>query len=238
VLRIRRQPHLRSSCAGSLCFPRWPLYAETSLSIGSRLLSGSSVSSSSPQRVTNAVAPNSICHSRGQSHLDGVWRGPRWLITRSSQDWFAPGVRRVLIYSLTNSPFINQSRDAARVSPSRQRVFGSGPLAPSSAILAGRRRHSRYTVTLNSGQIFVRPANRRPDGVVDFFLPSKPDQKYLIQAHEFCSLGQYPHERGYRQFHALVDMDAPISYRFYRSAVFDAIIGGQIGSFFLQPTGR
>lgn len=57
----------------------------------------------------------------------------------------------------------------------------SGPLVPQNVILA-RRDATAIPRSLNSGSIFMRKVNPLPDGRMQFFLPSQPDENYVIQA--------------------------------------------------------
>jgi len=198
--------------------------------------------SSSPQRVTNAVAAQfDLSFNEDKVTSDGVLAGASLADHTVKSRLVAPGVRRVLIYSLNNSAISSTNRVIASLAftLSPTEFVGSGPLAPSKRDPGRRRRHSRYTRHLNSGQIFVRPANRRPDGVVDFFLPSKPDQKYLIQATtNFVHWDNILTNVAIANFMALVDMDARIFPTILSLAGCRCIIGGQIGSFFRSADGR
>jgi len=221
-----------------------PLYADTSLSIGSApAYPGSTVSVQALlTRVTNAVAAQfDLLFNDNKVTSDGVLAGASLADHTVKSRLVAPGIRRVLIYSLNNSAISSTNRVIASLAftLSPTEYVGSGPLTPSSAILADADANPVTPVTLNSGQIFVRPADRRPDGVVDFFLPSEPDQKYLIQATtNFIHWDNILTNVAIANFMALVDLDGPnFPYRFYRSALFDAIIGGQIGSFFRSADG-
>jgi len=88
-------------------------------------------------------------------------------------------------------------------------------------------------VTLNSGSIFVRSVNRDTNGQVEFFLASVPDQRYLIQAStDLINWVNLSTNIAIGSFMDLLDMDAPnYPRRFYRSALFDAVVGEFIGSF-------
>ncbi len=192
--------------------------------------------------MTNAVAAQfDLSFNDNKVTSDGVVPGTSLADHTVKSRLVAPGVRRVLIYSLNNSaiPSTNRAIASLAFTLSPAEFVGSGPLTPASAILADAGANPVTPVTLNPGQIFVRPANRRPDGVVDFFLPSEPDQKYLIQATtNFVHWDNILTNVAIANFMALVDMDGPnFPYRFYRSALFDAIIGGQIGSFLRSADG-
>jgi len=221
-----------------------PLYADTSLSIGSApAYPGSSVSVQALLKgVTNAVAAQfDLSFNENKVTSDGVLAGASLADHTVKSRLVAPGIRRVLIYSLNNSAITSTNRVIASLAftLSPTEFVGSGPLAPANVTLADADASPVTPITLNSGQIFVRPANRRPDGVVDFFLPSEPDQKYLIQATtNFVHWDNILTNVAIANFMALVDMDGPnFPYRFYRSALFDAIIGGQIGGFLRSADG-
>jgi hypothetical protein len=85
-------------------------------------------------------------------------------------------------------------------------------------------------LTLQPGQIFTRPVNRHEDGVVDVFLPSRPEEKYLIQATtNFVVWDNIATNFAIANFMQLVDLDGPYyPHRFYRSAVFDSVVGGLV----------
>ena len=88
-------------------------------------------------------------------------------------------------------------------------------------------------VSLHSGTIFIAQVYQNPNGEVQFFLPSQPDQRYLIQATtNFLDWVNISTNVAIGSFMDLVDMDAPnYPFRFYRSALFDAIVGGYVGNF-------
>ncbi len=240
--------HLRARRPGVLCLLALlcaaPLHADTSLSVGSApAYPGSTVSLPALLKgATNAVAAQfDLSFNENKVTSDGVIAGASLADHTVKSRLVAPGVRRVLIYSLNNSAISSTNRVIASLAftLSPTEYVGSGPLAPGNVILADAGATPVTPITLNSGQIFVRPANLRPDGVVDFFLPSEPDLKYLIQATtNFVHWENILTNVAIANFMALVDMDGPnFPYRFYRSALFDAIIGGQIGGFFRSADG-
>src|SRR5207247_958319 len=111
---------------------------------------------------------------------------------------------------------------------------GSGPIAPQNVILAKGDASAVVPVSASAGTIFVTPLYREPgSGVVDLFFPSEQDQRYLIQATtNFVNWVNIATNVALSSFLDLVDTDAPnYPHRFYRSALFDAVVGGQIGSF-------
>lgn len=93
-----------------------------------------------------------------------------------------PGVRRVLVFSLDNRVITNRNLARLPFTVAPQEYVSSGPLMPANAIVAQADGNAVAPVALNSGTIFMRPANLLPDGHVQFFLPSTPDQRYFIQA--------------------------------------------------------
>lgn len=130
----------------------------------------------------------------------------------------APGVHRVLVFSRQNAVVTNRSLVSLPFTVSSSAYNGSGALTPANAILA---RHDATAITpleLGSGTIFVRPVNRLPNGHIQFFLPSSPDQRYYIQAS--TDLEQWINistNVATGSFLDLVDVDAAsYSYRFYR----------------------
>jgi hypothetical protein len=96
----------------------------------------------------------------------------------------APGVRRTLVYSLTNAAVAGTNGAIVTLpfTVSPQETVGSGPLTPDNVILARADGTALAPVSLGAGTIFVRPVNPLPDGTVQFFLPSTNDQRYAIQA--------------------------------------------------------
>ncbi len=130
----------------------------------------------------------------------------------------APGVRRVLVFSRQNAVITNRNPVSMAFAVSSTEYNGSGPLTPANAILAKANATALTPVDLSSGTIFVRPVNRLPDGHVQFFLPSTPEQRYFIQAS--VDLQQWVNistNVATGSFMDLVDVDAAgYPYRFYR----------------------
>lgn len=133
----------------------------------------------------------------------------------------APGVRRVLVYSSLNTAVTvtNQATltSLAFTVPATEYV-GSGPITLSKAVLARPDATEVIPVALTSGAIFVRPVNRREDGIVDFFLSSVPGERYLIQATtnllDWVNISTNVATGSFMQ---LVDLNAPnYSFRLYR----------------------
>lgn len=194
------------------------LEAQTLLSIGSLpAFPGATVNVPvNLARATNVVAaqfdvtfdPNRV--SSGPATGD-----PRQTVVSRE---IAPGVRRVLVFSRQNSVITNRSPASMAFTVSPTEYNGSGPLTPGNAILAKGNATVVTPVDFSSGTIFVRPVNRLPDGHVQFFLPSTPDQRYFIQAS--TDLNQWVNistNVATGSFMDLVDVDAPAHpWRFYR----------------------
>ncbi len=130
----------------------------------------------------------------------------------------APGVRRVLVYSTQNLAITNRNPAYLPFTVSPNEHVGSGPLTPRNAILARGNGTAAPPPTLASGTIFVRPVNLLPDGRVQFFLPSTPDQRYYIQASsDLSSWVNISTNVATGTFLDLIDLDASsYPYRFYR----------------------
>ncbi len=130
----------------------------------------------------------------------------------------APGVRRVLVYSLQNAAITNRNAAYLPFTVSPAEYASSGPLTPSNGILAKPNGTAVTPLALSSGTVFVRPVNLLPDGRVQFFLPATPDQRYLIQAstdlEHWINIST---NVATGTFLDLVDVDAAnYPYRFYR----------------------
>jgi len=211
--------------------------AETSLGIGnSPGYPGATVSVPiTLQKATNAVATQfDVAFNPAKVSAGDAAPGATFSdhLIRSRE--ISPGVRRVLAYSRANSLFRSNTFSATMpftVSPNER--VSSGPITPNNAISAARDRTALEPVSLHSGTIFIAPVHRNPDGQVQFFLPSQPDERYLIQATtNFLDWVNLSTNVALGSFMDLVDMDAPnYPFRFYRSALFDAIVGGYVGSF-------
>jgi hypothetical protein len=152
-------------------------------------------------------------------------------IVRSRE--MAPGVRRVLAYSPVSAAVtLTNSRVAATLpfTVAANEYVGSGPLTASNVVLARANATRVQPVALNAGAIFVRPVNPLPDGTTQFFLPSEPDTRYLIQATtNFVRWVTLTNTIASGNFMDLVDADAArYPYRFYRWVLYDA--AGEIGA--------
>ena len=136
----------------------------------------------------------------------------------------APGVRRVLVYSRNNSSVTLTNGGIVAAMPltvSSQERVSSGPLPPGSAIVARPDATAVAPVNLSSGTIFVRPVNLLPEGHVQFFLPSQPDERYLIQATtNFVNWVNLSTNLATGDFMDLLDLEAALyPYRFFMSPV-------------------
>ncbi|MDZ4861685.1 MAG: cohesin domain-containing protein [Candidatus Hydrogenedentes bacterium] len=146
----------------------------------------------------------------------------------------APGVRRVVLYSLVNrSLTFTNTGSLANLGfnvPATERN-GSGPITFSNAAIARPNATALAPLALVPGTIFVEAVNILSDGKAQFFLSSQPDVKYLIQATtnliNWVNIGTNVAIGNYMD---LVDEDAALyPYRFYRAVLFptnDARLGG------------
>ena len=131
----------------------------------------------------------------------------------------APGVRRVLVFSRQSSVITNRNPAQLPFTISPTEYASSGPLRPTNPILAKNNGTAATPPpTLISGTIFVRPVNLLPDGRVQFFLPSTPDQRYYIQAStDLSHWTNISTNVATGTFLDLIDLDAAAyPYRFYR----------------------
>jgi hypothetical protein len=96
----------------------------------------------------------------------------------------APGVRRTLVYSLSNTNVAGTNGPIVQLpfTVSPQETINSGPLTPSNVIVAQADGTAVAPVSLSVGRIFVQPVNLLPDGQAQFFLPSVEGRRYVIQA--------------------------------------------------------
>jgi hypothetical protein len=131
-----------------------------------------------------------------------------------------PGVRRTLVYSLSNTNVAGTNGPIVQtpftVSP--QETVGSGPLTPGNVIIARTDGTALAPVNLNAGTIFVRAVNLLPDGHVQLFLRSTPDQRYAIQAtSNLVNWVNISTNTATGDFMDLLDVNASgLPYRFYR----------------------
>jgi len=95
----------------------------------------------------------------------------------------APGVRRVLIYSLTSSSFPSNTLNAtALFTVAANANTASIPLAATNLILATPNGAPVSPTRAAAGAIFLTPVRRTATGEVEFFLSSVIDQRYVVQA--------------------------------------------------------
>ena len=96
----------------------------------------------------------------------------------------APGVRRTLVYSLSNTNVAGTNGPIVQLpfTVSPQETVSSGPLTPSNVVVARADGTAQAPVSLSVGRIFVQPVNLLPDGQAQFFLPSIEGRRYVIQA--------------------------------------------------------
>jgi len=195
-----------------------PLAAQTLLSIGSLpAYPGTAVNVPvNLVRATNVVAAQfdvSFDPSRVSS-APAIADARQAVLSRE----ISPGVRRVLVFSRQNAVVTNRSLVSLPFAVSPSAYDGSGALTPANAILVRQDATAITPVDLGSGTIFVRPVNRLPNGHIQFFLPSSPDQRYYIQAS--TDLDQWINistNVATGSFLDLIDVDAAShSYRFYR----------------------
>jgi hypothetical protein len=151
-----------------------------------------------------------------------VSSGPALAVASSGQTVLsheiAPGVRRVLVFSRQNAIITNRSVASLPFTIFPTEYNSSGPLTPVNPILARKDATALTPLALSSGTIFVRPVNRLPDGHVQFFLPSTPDQRYYIQAStDLEHWTNISTNVATGSFLDLIDVDAAsYEYRFYR----------------------
>lgn len=160
-------------------------------------------------------------------------------IVKSRQ--IAPGVERVLIYSLNNAVLAGSNVTVAGLpfAVDANEHVSSGPLTPSRVVLGKADATAVSPVSANSGTIFVRAVNLLPDGQAQFFMASQPDQTYVIQATtNFVRWVDILTNTATGTFMDLLDPDALFyPQRFYRSATFEAA-PGPIGGGLLVPNER
>jgi hypothetical protein len=158
-----------------------------------------------------------------------------------------PGMRRVLVYSSKNELLqTNGFNSSFGFNVAVGERVGSGPISPRNAVLASADAEAIEPVRLSSGTVFVTPVFRDPlSGVVNLFLPSMPQRRYLVQATEdFVRWVNISNIVATSDFMDLVDHDAPIyPHRFYRATSDDSagyvafIVRSVNGSVSLELTG-
>jgi len=163
--------------------------AETSLTVGNaRGYPGTTAA------VAVYLAPGSnivvsqfdVSFNTGKVGPAGAAMAPRGAGQRVKSREVAPGVRRVLAYSV--NPALPRATNAVRAvatlpfALAAGEYVGSGPLTPANGILVQRDGTALTGVTLNSGAIFAQPVFLQADGTASFFLPSQPGTNYWVQA--------------------------------------------------------
>jgi len=215
-----------SVCAGQIGFcaslkiGSAPAYPGTTVSIPVVVASSNAVAAQFDVSVpsTRASIGNGLIGRAGPDHR-----------VRSIE--VAPGVRRVLVYSMNNRSISNRGAIVnLPVTVSPQEHVGSGPITPSNVILANRGGTRIEPVDVSSGQVLTRPVNPNANGTVQFFLPSTNDGRYLIQAStNFVDWLTITNVQANADFMDLVDADAPrYPQRFYRQISYEA--AGEITS--------
>lgn len=96
----------------------------------------------------------------------------------------APGVRRTLVYSSSNTNMAGTNGAIVQIpfTVSPQETVGSGPLTPGNVIVARADGTAVAPLSLGVGRIFVQPVNLLSEGQAQFFLPSIEGRRYVIQA--------------------------------------------------------
>jgi hypothetical protein len=161
-----------------------------------------------------------LAFNTGKVSPAGAALAPRAAGQRVKSKDVAPGVKRVLAYSLARSAPVGTNRTIATVpfTLALREYIGSGPLAPTNPLLVQRDETVLAPVTLNSGTIFARPVNVRLDGTVDFFLPTTPGSNYVVQAS--ADLVQWTSIATNRATSDFLEWNDPegrfFDYRFYR----------------------
>lgn len=218
------------------------LFAQPSLTIGTVPgFPGANVPVPAQLRgVTNAVAAQfDLASIPVRATLGSFSLGDKLSNHLARTREIAPGVTRVVVYSPRNAVMAGTNRNLVTF-PARlnsAEFVSSGPLTPGNAYVAKADGTKVSPLRLGSGAIFASSVNRREDGIIDFFLPSQADQRYLIQATtDFVLWVNLTNTIASGDFMSLVDVDGPsYAQRFYRSARVDAL--GEIAAVALQPGG-
>jgi hypothetical protein len=195
------------------------------------------------QRATNLVAAQfDLAYNSAKGTLREPALAPRHgnHVVRSRE--IAPGVQRVLVYSPGNALLRTNgfSGSFAFDVPEGERV-GSGPITPQNVVLARGDATALAPVSARSGTVFVLPVYPDPmSGVVSLFFPAQEDQRYLLQATtNFTHWETIKTNLAGGSFVDWVDEDAPrFPHRFYRTALLDALVGGQLSQFNVSANGR
>jgi len=202
--------------------------AGASLTIGSApAYPGTTVSIPVLARTSNAVvaAQFDVTFSPTRASLGDAISGRAAANHRIKSVEIAPGIRRVLVYSMNNSSISNRGALVnIPVTVSPQEHVGSGPITPMNAILATKEATAVTPVELIAGQVLTRPVNPGADGAVQFFLPSTNDSWYLIQASSnLVDWLTITNLQANADFMDLMDADAArYAHRFYRPISYEA----------------
>ncbi len=130
----------------------------------------------------------------------------------------APGVRRVLFYSLNNTVASNRVTTAMPFTlPANERT-GSGPIVPGNVKLSRPDASEVAPVTAIPGEVFVVPAYVQPNGRAQFFFSSQAGTNYVVQAStDLQNWTNLSTNTATSDFLDLVDTDAVLyPWRFYR----------------------
>jgi len=142
------------------------------------------------------------------------------------------GQYRMVVFSTNNSAFqTNQPLvHLTFLLPSGERS-GSGPVTPSSIVLAREDASSFSPFVARAGTVFVSQVYRNPvNGEIYVFFPSVAGVSYVLQATtDFQSWINLSTNQATSEYIDLVDTDGPsFPYRFYRLADYDALLVGKL----------
>jgi hypothetical protein len=162
-------------------------------------------------------------HEPGNLHSDTPVRTERLAqhIVKSRE--LAPGVRRTLVYSLSNASVTGTNGPILRLpfQVPAQDHDGAGPilLTTGSVVLARADGAAATPVSGTGGSVFFRPIHRRPEGAVRVYFSSEPERRYVIQATanlvDWVNLST---NLVLGDFLSGLDFETPgTAYRFYRS---------------------
>ena len=184
--------------------------------------------------VTNIVAAQfDVAFNSSKVTSDGADLAARFTnhVVRSRE--IAPGVRRVLVYSLVNASLgTNGSPLNLPFTVAPQERIGSGPLTPGNVVLANADATALAPVSATAGHIFVTQVSP-PDetGLVNIFFPAQPEKQYVLLASEdliqWVNLATNVASGNFVDF---IDHEAQLyPKRFYQLGWFDALLGGSFG---------
>ncbi len=144
-------------------------------------------------------------------------------VIRSRQ--VAPGVERVLIYSLNNAamPANNVTVASLPFTLSPTEYFLNEPLPASNVILAKADATAVTPLDSNVGGIFLLPVNPLPEGGTQVFLPATSGRRYVFQASvDLTNWSNLSTNVATNNFLDVLDADAAnYQHRFYRWVSFD-----------------